>query len=158
EGGAWPVATAEVLPPGLFTNRSEYSPGPPRNITAIIIDSLNSGLAEQMTVRDQLLNYLRDVEPGTRVAIFRSGETLQTLHAFTDDIESLRARLATTGAEAFTRAPEVALQIPVGSNSDGFQSMLSLAQAEMARMSAQFYEQLQEQRIALTLASLHDLG
>src|SRR5438477_1046278 len=33
---------ADGLTPGIFTNRSEYTPGPPRNIIALVIDSLNT--------------------------------------------------------------------------------------------------------------------
>src|SRR5688500_17156723 len=41
-----PVAAIRVqsqpLSPGIFTNRPEYAPGPPRNVIAILIDSLNT--------------------------------------------------------------------------------------------------------------------
>src|SRR5687767_11013598 len=32
----------ESIAPGIFTNRPEYSPGPARNVTAIVLDSLNT--------------------------------------------------------------------------------------------------------------------
>src|SRR5918993_5725636 len=32
----------ESIAPGIFTNRPEYFPGPARNVTAIVIDTLNT--------------------------------------------------------------------------------------------------------------------
>src|SRR5688572_10503115 len=46
EGSAFgPDATdskREPIAPGIFTNRPEYLPGTPRNVTAIVVDKLNT--------------------------------------------------------------------------------------------------------------------
>ena len=84
----------EPIAPGLFTNRAEYSPGPARNVTAIVIDSLNTLPEDQVAVKAQVMQYLRALAPNTRVAVYALGSNLRILHDFTDDLEALRARLA----------------------------------------------------------------
>ena len=90
----------EPLPPGIFTNRPEYAPGPPRNITAILIDSLNTRAEDQVKVLAHILAFISAVPPDTRVAIYRTGERVHVIHDFTDDVEGLRKRLMKDGLEA----------------------------------------------------------
>src|SRR6187402_2208657 len=87
-------AVHEPIAPGIFTNRPEYSPGPARNVTAVVIDSLNTLPEDQVAVRAQVMQYLRALAPNTRVAVYALGSNLRILHDFTDDLEALRARLA----------------------------------------------------------------
>src|SRR6059058_1910918 len=90
-----------ALERGMFTNRSEYTPGPPRNITAIVIDSLNTRPEDQAMVRLQVIRYLQTLTPATRVAVYRTGDGVHVIHDFTDDLASLRARIAKLGIEEF---------------------------------------------------------
>jgi VWFA-related protein len=101
--GAAPAAIrvrTQPLPPGIFTNRPEYAPGPPRNITAILIDSLNTRAEDQVKVLAHILAFVSAVPSDTRVAIYRTGERVHVVHDFTDDIEGLRTRLMKDGIEA----------------------------------------------------------
>jgi VWFA-related protein len=93
--GAAPVdADPLPLPPGLFTNRVEFSPGPARNITAFVLDELNTPAQFSVTIRAMAMRYLRALAPGTRMAVFHMSERLRVLHDFTDDAAALRARVA----------------------------------------------------------------
>ena len=101
--GAPPAAIrvrAQPLPPGIYTNRPEYAPGPPRNITAILIDSLNTRAEDQVKVLAHILAFVSAVPTDTRVAIYRAGERVHVIHDFTDDIEGLRERLLKDGVAA----------------------------------------------------------
>src|ERR671919_2765389 len=89
----------EPIAPGIFTNRPEYFPGPARNVTAIVIDSLNTLPEDQVAVKAQVMQYLRALAPNTRVAVYALGSSLRILHDFTDDLEALRARLAKQNIE-----------------------------------------------------------
>jgi len=55
EGAAFAPGAVEAKPepiaPGIFTNRVEYAPGPARNVTAIIIDTLNTVPEDQVAVK-----------------------------------------------------------------------------------------------------------
>ncbi len=84
---------ASRLPPGTFTNRVGRTPGPPRNITALVLDELNTPTLLNMRIRAMATRYLKALAPRTRVAVFYLGTRLRVLHDFTDDADSLRARI-----------------------------------------------------------------
>ena len=93
DGGPPVSPKALPLPAGVFTNRVELSPGPPRNITALVLDELNTPPQHSMRVRAMMTRYLKALAPQTRVAVFHMGARLSILHDFTDDGDSLRARI-----------------------------------------------------------------
>jgi VWFA-related protein len=165
EGGGEELPPPEPLPPGLFSNRPEYTPGMPRNITAIVLDALNTGWNDQMYVRDRLLRYLREIEPGTRVAIYRFGEQMGVIHEFTDDLESLRARIA--GNSLQTRAiqdldlaqvqAESDAQIARATSAGARESLQQMAEVQQ-RVEAEYKERVQDRLVELTLAALEGLG
>ena len=92
-----PAARSQEVPPlapGLFTNRVEYTAGPPRNVTAILLDALNTPPHDQTAARDQAIEYLRTIPSDTRVAVYGlSKDGVIVLHDFTGDAASLRAGL-----------------------------------------------------------------
>jgi VWFA-related protein len=91
-----PAVDAEPLPlpPGVFTNRVEFTPGPARNVTAFVLDELNTPPQFSVTIRAAAMRYLRSLAPGTRMAVFHMSERLRVLHDFTDDAAALRSRVA----------------------------------------------------------------
>ena len=93
DGGPPVGPKALPLPPGVFTNRVEFTPGPPRNIMALVLDELNTPTRFNMRVRAMAARYLKALPPQTRVAVFHMGARLRILHDFTDDADSLRARI-----------------------------------------------------------------
>ena len=93
DGGPSVEPAALPLPPGLFTNRVEFTPGPPRNVTALLLDDLNTPTQYSMRVRASATRYLKALGPRTRVAVFHMSARLRVLHDFTDDSEALRARI-----------------------------------------------------------------
>ena len=170
----------ESIAPGIFTNRPEYSPGPARNVTAIVLDSLNTLPEDQVAVRAQVMQYLRGLAPNTRVAVYRMGSRLTILQDFTGDLDALRARLANlkadynlqaTPADELVRIQEMEAEHLDGVVEDGDEDMDENERAEvqhkaelaktkgyMARMDEQFQEQLHARRINQTVASLEALG
>jgi VWFA-related protein len=95
EGAPAPVEThsAPNLPGGVFTNRVGLSGGPPRNITALVLDSLNTPQQQSVWARAQMMRYLKALSPDTRMAIFQMGQQLRILYDFTDDAAALRAHI-----------------------------------------------------------------
>jgi len=87
------AANAPALPPYIFTNRVESATAPERNITALVLDFLNTDIRNQMFVKAHTTRLLRALAPETRVAIYVLGDELQTVHDFTDDMGLLRDRL-----------------------------------------------------------------
>ncbi|GAC1366756.1 MAG: hypothetical protein NVSMB3_15410 [Acidobacteriaceae bacterium] len=76
------------LPPGVFTNYTPFPQTAALNI--LLLDTLNTPLADQSFVRQQILKYLRSAPPGNRIAIFGLTTHLIYLQGFTSDPELLR--------------------------------------------------------------------
>jgi VWFA-related protein len=87
------LATPHVQP-GFFSNRPEAAGETTRNITALVMDNLNTPLEQNLTVRSQMMRYLMTLAPQTQVAIYLMGhEGLKVIYDFSDDAAALRAKL-----------------------------------------------------------------
>ena len=174
EGSAFGPGAAEAshepIAPGIFTNRSEYFPGPARNVTAIVIDTLNTRPEDQVAVKAQVMQYLRALAPNTRVAVYALGSRFRILHDFTDDLEALRARLAkhnielnvqTISADELLRRQLMEaehLNDAVDEDVDAGADEAARAEADAKRTEEYFQEQLHMRRMNQTIASLEALG
>jgi VWFA-related protein len=81
-----------VLPVGIFTNESPAPPGGAVNL--LLLDSLNTPMADQARVYQQLLKFLQQATPGTRIAIFGLTSHLVILQGFTTDFSLMKAVVA----------------------------------------------------------------
>ena len=166
--GAPPAAIrvrAQPLPPGIYTNRPEYAPGPPRNITAILIDSLNTRAEDQVKVLAHILAFVSVVPNDTRVAIYRTGEHVQVIHDFTDDIEGLRKRLLKDGLEApRDKQQSVPVQRMIiepwqaEAMAATMEASLELAYEEMASIEERSNQYMESRRVEFTMSSLEAVG
>jgi len=84
-----PLPPAPKLDPGVFTNFSIAPANGALNI--LLLDKLNTPMDAQTVVRDQVLKYLKQAPPGTRIAIFSLTTELKLLQGFTSNPELLRA-------------------------------------------------------------------
>lgn len=76
------------LDAGMFTN---YTATPAHGaLNILLLDKLNTPVVAQTVVRDQVLKYLKDVKPGTPIAIFSLTTDLKLLQGFTSDPQLLR--------------------------------------------------------------------
>jgi VWFA-related protein len=80
------------LPPNTFTN---VDPAPPKAgpIDILLLDSLNTPVLAQRNVTQQMLDFLRTMPAGTRMAVFRLTTHLAILQGFTTDTELLKAAI-----------------------------------------------------------------
>ncbi len=97
-----PLPPPPKLDPGIFTN---YSVAPANGaLNILLLDKLNTPMDAQSVVRDQVLKYLKEVPPGTRIAIFSLTTNLSLLQGFTTNPEVLRALVeGKRGARAHRR-------------------------------------------------------
>jgi len=79
------------LDPGIFTNYSAAPIDRPLNI--VLLDTLNTPLKDQVYVRNQMLAFLKTLQPGTNIAIFGLTTRLILLQGFTSDPAVLRNAL-----------------------------------------------------------------
>jgi VWFA-related protein len=87
-GGAMKAAQSKKLefpqlPPNVFSN---FSPAPvPPVVNILLLDALNTNMADQMYLRKEAKHYLRTLKPGSRLAIFTMGMRLSFVQGFADD-------------------------------------------------------------------------
>lgn len=76
------------MPPGTFSN---YTPVPPSGaLNILLLDMLNTPMADQSYVRNQLQQYVKKARPGTRIAIFGLSTRLFLLQGFSSDPQVLK--------------------------------------------------------------------
>lgn len=108
------VGPLPKLDAGEFTN---YSPVPGNGaLNILLLDKLNTPMTAQVDVRDQVLKYLKEMPPGTRIAIFALTTELHMLQGFTSDPAVLRALLE--GKKALPGG-SVLMNEPVGGDEPG---------------------------------------
>lgn len=88
-----PPAPGPALPPGIYSNRSQYrSPGGP--ITVLLLDATNTQFKDQAYARRQMLRFVREqYKPGQRMAVFTLTDSLHVLQDFTTDPQLLYTAL-----------------------------------------------------------------
>lgn len=87
-----PPAHPLQLPPNVYTNVSASAPdaGP---TLILLMDALNTPSADQVKVRLAMLQYLRKIPAGSRIAIFTLTSKLRMVQGFNSDPATLTAAL-----------------------------------------------------------------
>jgi len=83
------AASAAPLPPGTISNRVDRSGEEPVAATVILLDRLNTEVADQAYFTKEMLKYLKTMQPGDHVGIYTLLKTLRILQDFTDDRQRL---------------------------------------------------------------------
>lgn len=83
----------QKLPANIFTNELEQRPGMPTSVSIILLDGLNTNHADQIYSRNQVVKFLKTIQPGDRVGLYVLGNGLKVLHDFTSDATDLLAKL-----------------------------------------------------------------
>lgn len=77
------------LPPHQYTNVPEQEFAGP--LTVLLFDTLNTPAQDQQLARLHMLNFLKGLPPGRRVALFALGTKLRMIQTFTGDTDALIA-------------------------------------------------------------------
>ena len=83
------LASAPELPPNTFTNYT-----PVRNTNAsivLLLDAMDSPVEAQIAMREQLISFLKHMQPGPPVAIFQLDTEMRLIQGFTSDPKVLLA-------------------------------------------------------------------
>lgn len=83
------AAVAAKLPPNTFTNYTPLAGSSAANV--ILLDALDTPVEAQMYLREQMIDYMKTVPPGTPVAIFQLDTQMHMVQGLTSDPEVLRA-------------------------------------------------------------------
>jgi VWFA-related protein len=91
--------TAKTLPPGAVPALAKMPPNvytnvPPApesdSVNVLLLDTLNTDRQDQAYVHQQMVNFLKTMQPGLRVAVFVLGSKLRMVQGFTTDSGVLR--------------------------------------------------------------------
>jgi VWFA-related protein len=137
------------LGPNIFSNIASTSSTGPLNI--LLMDALNTPLADQMYVRRQMLQFLKTLPEGTTMAIFGLSSHLYLLQGFTNDPALLRAAIDGTKANGLPSTSPL-LGAPV--DSPGLQHMTANMQQFLAEMNTS----QTTMRMQYTLTALYNLA
>ncbi len=85
------AAPASPLPPHIYSNRPETKAAVPSNTTVVLLDALNTLIRDQHYVKQQFLQFLKQIQPTDRIAVYSLGTKLTVLHEFTSDASRLVA-------------------------------------------------------------------
>ena len=89
------VAVAEAdlpeLPKNVYTNYPAVASAD--SINVLLMDSLNTQMADQQFAHQQTIKYLKTIPPGARIAIFTLSSRLRMVQEFTSDSSRLLAAL-----------------------------------------------------------------
>ncbi|HEY4763921.1 MAG TPA: VWA domain-containing protein [Candidatus Sulfotelmatobacter sp.] len=88
----------QVLARNVFSNVSDTPDNGPLNV--LLMDALNTPMADQMYVREQMLEYVKKVPKGTRIAIFGLSNRLYLLQGVTTDPALVKAAVQMFMAKA----------------------------------------------------------
>ena len=86
-----PAAKPAALPPHTYTNVSPYPEATAVNV--LLLDGLNTPMANQIDVRRKMIQFLGRIEPGTSLAIFTLSSRLRLVEGFTTDASELTKAL-----------------------------------------------------------------
>ena len=86
--------------PKLEEGHTPTTPAPVSGpLTILLLDMLNTPMVDQLTVRNQLLKFLKQAQPGTEIAIFVLGTRLRLIKGFTTDLDELRTSMENSKQE-----------------------------------------------------------
>lgn len=85
------VPPLPALPPGVYSN---VPPAPENDsVNVLLLDSLNTDQEDQIYVHNQIIEFLKNMQPGTRTAIFTLSSKLRMVQGFSVDTAALRTAL-----------------------------------------------------------------
>lgn len=155
------------LPTNVFSNYSPFATPPAVNV--LLLDALNTQLADQMVARKAAVDYLKAVKPGSRLAIFTLSMRLSLVEGFSDDPALLAAAMGfgkaggpevlaslQSQAQSNTQANLIGMMSqPVGGG--GSSASAGMTDALQNFMSVSDYSQVADREYR-TLAGLQDIA
>jgi VWFA-related protein len=160
------AAPAPHLPPNFFTNVPPVAPN--NSVNVLLMDALNTQLADQSVVHRQMVKYLGSIPPGIRIGVFLLSERLRIIQGFTQDSATLRASISrfaanpSTSALLPTAASTAAMQVPVNIELQKAVESGSTELADMAVHLEQFEDQQSffetNERTVMTLDALQQIA
>jgi VWFA-related protein len=166
--------TAKTLPPGTVPELVKMPPNvytnvPPApesdSVNVLLLDTLNTDRPDQAYVHQQMVNFLRTMQPGLRVAVFVLGSKLRMVQGFTTDSSVLRDAV-NDKKNGISMEADTSVTRSLQDKRDDIEDKARLATMQMgaaglealAAWQANFAGYQADQRVAMTLEALNYLG
>jgi VWFA-related protein len=164
---AIPQMFGDIAAPHTFTNISPYPAKGTVNV--LLLDALNTPLANQLEVRRQMIEYMAKIEPGTSLAIFTLSSRLRLVEGFTTDAAQLASAMKDSAVNAkasamLDPASDQALDATIGDaagmgvNTVDAQSNLVDPIASMLQFQADLTAFQTDQRVRMTMEAMQQLA
>ena len=92
-------ASPTTLPAGVISNRVGHSGEEPVAATVILLDRLNTDVADQAYFTKEMLKYVKTMQPGEHVAVYTLLKSLRIAQDFTDDPQRLLEAASKSSAQ-----------------------------------------------------------
>lgn len=148
-----PLATAPpALPPHVYSNDPQYAIDSAANV--LLLDALNTPLSDQQYVRRQMIDYLKAIAPGSRIAVFTLASQLRMISGFTTNAGAIAAAIR-HGAEqsAMIETPQ-----EKGEEADVASDLSAYDGGAMQQFLADTQSFQMDLRVRTTLDALNELG
>jgi VWFA-related protein len=89
------VANVPPKEPNIYNDFPEFTVPSAANV--LLLDALNTPLSDQQYVRQQMIQYLKNIPPGTRIAVFTLASRLRIVEGFTTDSSVIAKALSGKG-------------------------------------------------------------
>jgi VWFA-related protein len=160
-----PAGATQPLPPmpaGVYTNVPPAPEGDAVNV--LLLDSLNTDQQDQTYVHGQIMNFLKSMQPGTKVAIFTLSSQLRMVQGFTTDTSVLRDAL--NNPKYGVRPDKTPVSRSLSDKLDEKEDLARLGKMGAGPVALDALEGMQasagsyqaDQRVAMTLEALKYLG
>lgn len=146
---------APPIPPGVSTNRPRPTGDAPSGATVLLIDVLNTELADQQTAQKHILKFLASLDPNRRVAIYLLSRRIRVLQDFTDDPQLLMKAVRRSQGEPSGLLAGGNQPTPLSPSAAGLPSG---ADDVMAEAFAEMRDALTIDRVGLTLAAMEQIA
>ena len=122
-----------ALPPNVYSNLPKFPPTGAVNV--VLLDALNTPIANQADVHRQVMQYLSHMPPGPTVAVFALNGQLQLVQGFTTDPGQLKEAMA---SKAAAPRPSVALDNGLADASEGMANHIKANLASVIANNPQY--------------------
>ena len=153
------ASKAAALPPHFYTNIPDYPQATAVNV--LLLDGLNTPMADQMRVRQQMVQYMGKIAPGTSMAVFTLSSRLRMIEGFTTDPALLTKAVLNRKASSqpsviLDPAADQAVDSMVGQMADAGASADAIAGMQQFQADITAYQT--DQRVQMTMDALNQLA
>ena len=146
---------APALPEHVYSNYPRFAVTSAANV--LLLDALNTPVPDQQYVRRQMVEYLKKIRPGTRLAVFTLASRLRMIEGFTTDVAAIEAAITRGkgGAERSALLETPQEQDTMSSVGDAMSSVDGGALQQFLSDTESFQTDV---RVRTTLDAMQELG